>query len=204
MRHRKRTFKINRTSSHRRAMLANMACSLLEEGQIETSVTRGKEVRRLAEKMITLGKRGSLHARRQAISKLRQPRVVKKLFDDVAPCFQDRTGGYTRILRLGRRVGDAAEICLVQLVTEPVASKDKAAEPEQAAAETAPTAGGEAAVSPEQAAETGEDTEESVTGTAQEEAQETKEAEANSEEAESGEEQKDEPSSTEDEEASKT
>ena len=127
MRHRKFTFKIGRTSAHRRAMLANAACSLLSESRIRTTVTRAKQVRRLAEKMITLGKRGTLHARRRAIAVLRQTGVVRHLFSDVAPRFEGRAGGYTRIVRLGPRIGDAAEMCILELVEEtpaPVAADD--------------------------------------------------------------------------------
>lgn len=148
MRHRKRTFKIGRTTGHRRAMLANMVCSLFDEGQIRTTVVRAKEVRRLAERMITLGKRGTLHARRQAIAKLQQPSVVRTLFSDIAPTYAERNGGYTRILRLGQRSGDAADMCLLQLVTEPVPSAGAQEQPEagtaadavQSAAATAPDA----------------------------------------------------------------
>ena len=141
MRHRKHTFKIGRTSAHRKALLANMACSLIEEGQIRTTVTKAKELRRLVERMITLGKRGSLHARRQAIARLRQPAIVRVLFDDVAPKFADRNGGYTRILKLNERVGDSAAMCLIQLVTEPVSPKVKQQEtlPAEPASEDAAT-----------------------------------------------------------------
>lgn len=127
MRHRKHTFKIGRTSSHRRAMLANMACSLIVEKQIKTTLVRAKELRRVVEKMITLGKRGSLHARRQAIAFLRHPAVVRELFNEVAPKQVDRPGGYTRIMKLGQRAGDAAEMCLIQIIDEPVQAKAKAA-----------------------------------------------------------------------------
>ncbi len=123
MRHRNHTFKIGRTSAHRRAMMANMACSLFLEGQIRTTLTRAKELRRIAERMITLGKDGSLHARRRAISILGQKPAVRLLFAEIAPRYTERQGGYTRILKLGKRLGDAAETCLVQLVTEPLESK---------------------------------------------------------------------------------
>ncbi len=116
MRHRKFTFKIGRTTSHRRAMLANAVCSLFMEERIKSTVTRAKQYRRLAEKMITLGKRGTLHARRRAIAVLRQPGVVAHLFSEVAPRYEARPGGYTRIIRLGNRLGDAAEMCLLELV----------------------------------------------------------------------------------------
>jgi large subunit ribosomal protein L17 len=136
MRHRKFTFKIGRTSSHRRALLANAACSLLVEQRITTTVVKAKQIRRLAEKMITLGKRGTLHARRRAISILRQPGVVARVFSEVAPRFENRDGGYTRIVHLGKRLGDAADMCILELVGE---SQDAAAKETQAqtAAETA-------------------------------------------------------------------
>ena len=137
MRHRKHSFKVGRTSSHRRAMLANMACSLFVEGRIETTVAKAKELRRVAERMITLAKRGTLHTRRRAISILQQPAVVRKLFAEIGPLFAERKGGYTRIMRLGRRRGDAAEMCIIELVTEPLAPK--AEEPvEETAADTPP------------------------------------------------------------------
>ena len=116
MRHRKYTFKIGLTSSHRRSLLANAVCSLFKSGRIETTVTRAKQIRRLAEKTITLGKKGTLHARRLAIAKLRQPDVVGLLFSEIAPGYEKRCGGYTRIMRTGRRTGDAAEMCILELV----------------------------------------------------------------------------------------
>jgi len=118
MRHRKFTFKIGRTASHRRALLGNAVCSLIESERITTTVTRAKQIRRLAEKMITLGKRGSLHARRLAIARLRQPDAVARLFRDIAPRFENRDGGYTRIMKLGPRPGDAAELCILEFVEE--------------------------------------------------------------------------------------
>ena len=123
MRHRKHTFKIGKTSAHRKAMLANQVCSLIEVGEIKTTIVKAKETKRLAEKMITLGKRGGLHNRRLAISKLRNEEAVKVLFDVVAPKFAERRGGYTRILRLGTRIGDAAEMCLLQWVENSVPKK---------------------------------------------------------------------------------
>lgn len=116
MRHRVHTFKVGRTSAHRRAMLANMASSLFVHGQIKTTVVKAKELRRFAEKLITLGKQGDLHRRRLAVSRMRDKDATKVLFDEVAPKFADRNGGYTRIIRLGKRVGDNAEMCLIQLV----------------------------------------------------------------------------------------
>lgn len=116
MRHRKYTFKIGRSAAHRRSLLANAACSLIQEGRIKTTVVKAKQIRRVADKMVTLGKRGTLHAKRQAVAFLRQPRTVMKLFDEVAPQFQERAGGYTRILKLGQRRGDAAEVCFLEWV----------------------------------------------------------------------------------------
>ncbi len=131
MRHRKRSFKNGRKPAHRRAMLANLACSLIRENRVETTVPRAKEVRRLVEPMITLAKDGSLSARRRAVTALQQKDVVRYLFNDLVQSFYGREGGYTRIIKTGVRRGDAAEMCLIELVTEPVAGS---ATPEEAAA----------------------------------------------------------------------
>ncbi len=122
MRHRKRTFKLGRTGSHRSAMLANMACSLITEGRIKTTLPKAKGLRRFAEKLITQSKLGTLHARRLVASKMRQPEAVQYLFDELAPVFEDRAGGYTRIIKLGRRLGDGAEMCYIELVDTPKAT----------------------------------------------------------------------------------
>ena len=122
MRHRKFTFKIGRTSAHRKAMLANAVCSLFKAERITTTVVKAKQIRRLAERMITLGKKGTLHARRQAIAKLHQPSVVAELFSTIAPRYENRQGGYTRIIRLHNRRGDAAEMCVLELVQESLAA----------------------------------------------------------------------------------
>lgn len=108
--------KLGRESSHRRAMLRAMVTYLLENGKIETTVTRAKEVRCVAEKMITLGKANTLHTRRQALSYITKEDVVKKLFDEIAPKYAERAGGYTRIIRVGPRRGDAAEMVIIELV----------------------------------------------------------------------------------------
>ena len=118
MRHKVATFKIGRSGAHRRAMLANMANSLFFNGQIETTIVKAKELRRFAEKLITTGKKGDLHSRRLAFAKLRSRDAVKQLFDVVAPVYAERNGGYTRIYKLGFRRGDAAEMCLIQLVKD--------------------------------------------------------------------------------------
>jgi len=123
MRHRKHTFKIGRSGAHRRALIANMVSSLFYHGKVETTLVKAKEVRRHAEKMITLGKKADLHSRRQAVAKMRDKDAVKILFDEIAPKYADRQGGYTRIIKLGQRRGDAAEMCVLQLVEAEMASK---------------------------------------------------------------------------------
>jgi len=115
MRHLKSGRKLNRSSSHRHAMWRNMVTSLLQHEHLQTTDAKAKELRRWAERIITLGKRGSLHARRQALAFVRSRGVVAKLFDDIAPRFRDRPGGYTRITKLGSRRGDAAPISLIEL-----------------------------------------------------------------------------------------
>lgn len=114
MRHRKHTAKLGVKSQHRRAMLANLVCSLIEHNQIRTTVARAKEARRFADKMVTLAKKGSLHHRRQALAFLRHKPAVVKLFSELGKQHGDRNGGYTRIIRVGQRVGDAAEIVILQ------------------------------------------------------------------------------------------
>lgn len=116
MRHRKKGRKLNRSASHRRAMLRNMASSLFLHGRIETTTAKAKELRPYAERLITLAKRGDLHARRLAAAKMQGRDAVGKLFDEIGPRYQDRPGGYTRILKLGARKGDAAEMALIELV----------------------------------------------------------------------------------------
>ncbi len=108
--------KLGRPSDQRRALLRNLTTALLEHGRIETTVTRAKEVKRLTDKMVTLGKRGDLHGRRQAIAYITQEDVVRKLFDEIAPKYTERNGGYTRIYRLGPRRGDGAEMAIIELV----------------------------------------------------------------------------------------
>ncbi|MDD2447268.1 MAG: 50S ribosomal protein L17 [Tissierellia bacterium] len=108
--------KLGRPTDHRRAMLRNQVTSLLRSGRIETTVTRAKETKRMTDKMITLAKRGDLHARRQAMSYVYDEDVVKKLFDEIGPKYEDRNGGYTRVLRLAPRRGDGAEMAIIELV----------------------------------------------------------------------------------------
>jgi large subunit ribosomal protein L17 len=154
MRHLKRTAKLGRTGSHRNAMLANLVCSLIEHKRVTTTLAKAKAARPVAEKMVTLGKRGTLHDRRLAAARLRHPArtlhrrkaereawranhdVVRILFDELAPAFKDRRGGYTRIVKLRQRPGDAAPLAILEWVELPVAApapgKVPAAEAEKA------------------------------------------------------------------------
>lgn len=116
MNHRKNQRKLSRTSSHRKALLRNMVTSLLEHEAIRTTDAKAKELRGVAEKMITLAKRGTLHARRQALATIRSKEVTAKLFDELAGRYRQRAGGYTRILKLGPRPGDAAPMAIIELV----------------------------------------------------------------------------------------
>lgn len=116
MRHRKKTVKLGRTSAHRNELLANLVCGLIEHRRIKTTLAKAKAARVLAEKMITLGKKGTLAARRQAIATLKQEQLVRVLFDEIAPGFKDRSGGYTRILKLGRRISDSSQMALLEWV----------------------------------------------------------------------------------------
>jgi large subunit ribosomal protein L17 len=126
MRHRKAGKRLGRTTSHREAMLRNMVTSLLEHERIVTTTPKAKEVRRLADRMITLAKRGDLHARRQALAVIRSKKVVAKLFDELKDDYLDRNGGYTRIIKTGNRVGDAASMAIIELVN--YQEKDEAIE----------------------------------------------------------------------------
>ena len=116
MRHQRSGKKLGRDSSHRKALYANLTSSLIEHGRIRTTETKAKAVRPIAEKMITLGREGSIHARRQALAFLRTQEVVHKLFSEVAPRFVDRPGGYTRVVKLGPRQGDSAPMAYLELV----------------------------------------------------------------------------------------
>lgn len=128
MRHRKKTIKLGRDSSHREAMLANMVCSLIQEKRIKTTIAKARAARTIAEKMVTLGKRGDLHARRQAISKIRNKNAVSELFSNVAPAMAERQGGYTRMLKIGKRASDASEMVILEWTDVTVAPVDVAAE----------------------------------------------------------------------------
>ena len=124
MRHARTGKKLGRDASHRKALYANLACSLIEHGRIKTTEAKAKAVKPYAEKMITLGRRGDLHARRQALAELRTQEIVHKLFADIAPRMADRPGGYTRIIKIGHRLGDAAEMVYLELVDyDPAAAR---------------------------------------------------------------------------------
>ncbi len=123
MRHRKSGVKLNRTSSHRTAMFRNMVTSLFKYGRIKTTDPKAKELRRWADQLITLAKRGDLHARRQAMAIIQEKAVVHKLFDDAPIRFASKAGGYTRLVKIGIRKGDAATLSMVELTGEPVEAK---------------------------------------------------------------------------------
>ena len=127
------TRKLGRTTDHRKAMLRGMATYLFENGKVETTVTRAKEVRAMAEKMITIAKDNSLHARRQVLAYVTKEDVVKNLFDVIAPRYADVNGGYTRITKTGARRGDAAEMCIIELVETKAELEAKAAAAKKAA-----------------------------------------------------------------------
>src|SRR6266481_7473547 len=123
MRHLKRTAKLGRTGTHRNAMLANLVCSLIKHKRVTTTLAKAKAARSVAEKMVTLGKHGSIHYRRLAAARLHQEDAVKILFNEIAPAQKERHGGYTRIVRLGQRQGDAGQLAILEWVDVPVASE---------------------------------------------------------------------------------
>lgn len=123
MRHGNGYRKLNRTHEHRKAMFANMVCSLVEHEQIKTTLPKAKELKRIIDKMITLGKKGDLHSRRIAQSRMRQEDAVKKLFDVLGPRYQERSGGYARVLKAGFRYGDMAPMAIIELVDRDVDAK---------------------------------------------------------------------------------
>lgn len=125
MHHRKHGRRLNRSPSHRRAMFANMAASLIQHEQIVTTLPKAKDLRRVVEKLITLAKRGDLHARRIVAARLRNEEMVKKLFETIGPRYQDRPGGYTRVLKAGFRYGDAAPRAVIEFVDRDESVKGK-------------------------------------------------------------------------------
>ena len=142
MRHGMSGRKFNRTSSHRKAMFSNMAAALIKHEQIMTTLPKAKELRPIVEKLVTLGKRGDLHARRQALSAMRDIAMVRKLFDVLGPRYQERSGGYTRVIKAGFRYGDSAPVAVIEFVDRDENAKgldsgpvqDRAGEAEPAAA----------------------------------------------------------------------
>ncbi len=157
MRHKKAVAKLGRTTSHRKAMLRNMVTSFFEHERIKTTDAKAKELRKVAEKLITLGKRGDLHARRQALSYIREKGVTAKLFEDIAKRYENREGGYTRILKLGVRRGDNAPISIIELVgkdEKPKKAKKKAQKSKAKKKEAAPAKEEEKQEKVEAAAET--------------------------------------------------
>ncbi|MBB6483547.1 50S ribosomal protein L17 [Rhizobium lusitanum] len=140
MRHGKAGRKLNRTASHRKAMFANMAASLITHEQIVTTLPKAKEIRPIVEKLVTLGKRGDLHARRQAISQIRDVAVVSKLFDAIATRYATRNGGYLRIMKAGFRQGDNAALAVVEFVDRDTSAKGAADKARVAAEEEAAAA----------------------------------------------------------------
>ena len=125
MRHGKVHRKFNRTAEHRRAMFGNMAAALIKHEQISTTLPKAKDLRPIVEKLVTLGKRGDLHARRQAIAQIRDVAMVKMLFEVIGPRYKDRNGGYTRVLKAGYRHGDSAPVAVIELVDRDVDAKGK-------------------------------------------------------------------------------
>jgi large subunit ribosomal protein L17 len=132
MRHQKKTIKLGRKAEHRKALLANQVCSLIDHQRIKTTLAKAKAVRPLAERMVTLGKNGSIHARRTALATLRQKSAVKKLFDDIAPRSAERNGGYTRIVKLGQRKSDSAPMAFIEWVDMAEVVEEKPAEEKKA------------------------------------------------------------------------
>src|SRR5947209_11676437 len=142
MRHGNAHRKLNRKAEHRRAMFANMAASLIRHEQIVTRLPKAKDLRPIVEKLVTLGKRGDLHARRQAVAEMRDVAMVKKLFDVIGPRYKERNGGYTRVLKAGYRYGDSAPVAVIEFVDRDVGAKGLDSGPVQAkkAEEEAPAA----------------------------------------------------------------
>jgi large subunit ribosomal protein L17 len=128
--HKKRRF--NRTAEHRKAMFANMCVALIKHEQIVTTLPKAKDLRPVVEKLVTLGKRGDLHARRQAIAQIKDVEIVKKLFDVLGPRYKERNGGYTRVLKAGFRFGDNAPMAVIEFVDRDVSAKGKDSGPSQA------------------------------------------------------------------------
>ena len=134
MRHGFRGRRFNRTTEHRKAMFANMSAALIKHEQIVTTLPKAKDLRPIVEKLVTLGKRGGLHARRQAVAEIRDVAMVKKLFEVIGPRYQDRNGGYTRIMKAGFRYGDSAAMAVIEFVDRDEEAKGKDSGPVEAKA----------------------------------------------------------------------
>jgi large subunit ribosomal protein L17 len=156
VRHARTGKKLGRDSAHRKALYSNLAGALIEHGRIKTTVTKAKAVKPIAEQMITLGRRGDLHARRQATAFLRSRDVVHKLFAEVAPRFKDRPGGYSRIIKIGPRPGDAAEMVYLELVDEEYVAKQREERTPEPAVEAEPAVEPEAFDQPDEPEEDAE------------------------------------------------
>lgn len=139
MRHRKAVRKLNRTASHRKALFANMAAALIKHEQIVTTLPKAKELRRVADRLISLAKKGSLHSRRLAASRIKDEAMVKKLFDILGPRYEERNGGYTRVLKAGFRYGDSAPMAVIELVDRDTDAKGQDSGPVQERAQEGPT-----------------------------------------------------------------
>ncbi len=137
MRHRLSGRRLNRTSSHRKAMFANMAVALIKHEQIKTTLPKAKDLRRVVDRLVTLGKRGDLHARRQALATLKDTKITAKLFDELAERYKERSGGYTRVLKAGNRYGDMAPMGIIELVDRNPEAKGLDSGPTQDAEEEA-------------------------------------------------------------------
>ncbi|MBN2414218.1 50S ribosomal protein L17 [bacterium] len=160
MRHRKTVHKLGRTAAHRKALLANLSMALFKQKHIKTTEAKAKAARQFTEKLITLAKKETVHARRIAYSRLRDRKTVQLLFDEIAPRFADRNGGYTRVIKLGQRHGDAAPMAILELVGFETASKKKKVKEEKAKAAAAAAEG--KASKPKKAKEKTDDTPEEV------------------------------------------
>lgn len=159
MRHGRRGRKLGRTASHKRALMNNMATSLFVHGSIRTTCAKAKELRRVAERLITFAKRGDLHARRMVLRRIQNQVVVSRLFDEIGPGFSERNGGYTRVLKLGARRGDSTEICLVELVGAETRA-DRAQAGGEAAGKAAPPAEAAPKAAPAEASDASADADE--------------------------------------------
>ena len=144
MRHRRAGRKLNRTASHRRALFANMAAALIKHEQVVTTLPKAKELRRVADRLITLAKRGNLHSRRLAVARVRDETMVKKLFDILGPRYAERSGGYTRVLKAGYRYGDSAPMAVIEFVDRDTEARGQDSGPTQDGGDDA-DAGGQAA-----------------------------------------------------------